>query len=292
MSFNITPLAAESMGTRSMATFVECGKINVLIDPGASLAGRRFNLPPHSLEKWRLQKHLDRIQLFAKSAQVIIITCFHSDHFSEDLKGIYKNKLIFIQNPNSKLHVTRRKAAFHFLKTIKGIPRDIVYMDNRTFEMGQLRLVFSNPMQSNNEEKGDSVISVILQQNNASFWYSSNIEGLYKPEHLNWALHYSPTFFYLDGPNTYRRGHIHKSNHLSIFFSQMKNLFEQAPLKTGIIDHHMTRDKDWRKKIQPVFEMAGINKIKLHTAADYRGEKTDLLEARRQQLYEDEPNPS
>lgn len=289
MSLNITPLAAESMGTRSMATFVECGKINVLIDPGANLAGKRFNLPPHSLEKWRLQKHLERIRLFAKSAQVIIITCFHSDHFSEDLKDIFQGKLIFMQNPNSKLHMNRRKVAFHFLKTIKGLPRDVVYMDNRTFEMGTLRMVFSKPIQGSNEEKGDSVISVVLKQNHDVFWYSSNIEGFHKPDALNWALQYSPSFIYIDGPDTCRKGY---SRQLTTFFSHMEQLFDQAPIKTGILDHHVTRDREWEKKMQPVYEMAGFKKIKLHTAAEYRGEKVDLLEARRQQLYEDEPNQS
>ena len=38
----VTPLAAESLGVRSVATYVECGQTRVLIDPGAILAASRF----------------------------------------------------------------------------------------------------------------------------------------------------------------------------------------------------------------------------------------------------------
>ena len=48
---NVVPLAADSLGVRSMATYVECGQTRILIDPGASLGGSRFNLPPAD-EEW------------------------------------------------------------------------------------------------------------------------------------------------------------------------------------------------------------------------------------------------
>lgn len=43
------PLAAESLGVRSMCTYVETSAIKVLIDPGVSL-GKRFGLLPHPNE--------------------------------------------------------------------------------------------------------------------------------------------------------------------------------------------------------------------------------------------------
>ena len=43
---NVVPLAADSLGVRSMATYVECGETRILIDPGAALGAARFGLPP------------------------------------------------------------------------------------------------------------------------------------------------------------------------------------------------------------------------------------------------------
>ena len=47
---NIVPLAADSLGVRSMATYVECGETRLLIDPGAALGASRFGLPPAEAE--------------------------------------------------------------------------------------------------------------------------------------------------------------------------------------------------------------------------------------------------
>jgi len=42
----VIPLAADSLGVRSMATYVEAGGLRLLIDPGATLAPRRYGLGP------------------------------------------------------------------------------------------------------------------------------------------------------------------------------------------------------------------------------------------------------
>lgn len=45
----VIPLAFESMGVRSMATFVETDQ-KILIDPGTSIAPKRFGYPPYKTE--------------------------------------------------------------------------------------------------------------------------------------------------------------------------------------------------------------------------------------------------
>ncbi len=52
-SMKITPLAADSLGARSMVTFVETRDVSVLIDPSVRLGPRRYELPPHPLEEDR-----------------------------------------------------------------------------------------------------------------------------------------------------------------------------------------------------------------------------------------------
>src|SRR6476469_3808273 len=67
----VTPLAAESLGVRSMATYVECGETRILIDPGAMLAASRFNLPPADEEWEALRRANDRISAYAGRASLI-----------------------------------------------------------------------------------------------------------------------------------------------------------------------------------------------------------------------------
>ena len=47
----VMPLAADSLGVRSMATYVEAGALRLLIDPGATLAPRRYGLDPAPAEE-------------------------------------------------------------------------------------------------------------------------------------------------------------------------------------------------------------------------------------------------
>jgi len=58
----IVPLAFDSMGTRSMATFVRTGDTSLVIDPGVALAPARYGLPPHKKEINRMLDHWDRIK--------------------------------------------------------------------------------------------------------------------------------------------------------------------------------------------------------------------------------------
>lgn len=40
----VIPLASESLGVRSLATFVEAGGLRILIDPGVALGPKRYGL--------------------------------------------------------------------------------------------------------------------------------------------------------------------------------------------------------------------------------------------------------
>ena len=80
----VIPLAADSLGVRSMATYVECGETRILIDPGASLGASRFNLPPADTEWDALKRANDRISAYATRATVVFVSHYHDDHFRSD----------------------------------------------------------------------------------------------------------------------------------------------------------------------------------------------------------------
>lgn len=70
MVFTIDILASESMGARSMSTFLKSTNLSMIIDPGVELAPKRFNLPPHQIEinkkeeLWlKIEKYLKKVIL-------------------------------------------------------------------------------------------------------------------------------------------------------------------------------------------------------------------------------------
>src|SRR6266576_3680199 len=80
----VIPLAAESLGVRSMATYVEAGDLGILIDPGATLAPTRWGLPPAEAEWQALRRANDRISAYATRARLIFVSHYHEDHFRSD----------------------------------------------------------------------------------------------------------------------------------------------------------------------------------------------------------------
>ncbi len=94
----IVPLAAESLGVRSMATYVEVGQTRVLIDPGATLAPARFNLPPSDEEWEALRRANDRISAYAARADLVFVSHYHEDHFRSD-PATYAGRAVLVKDP-------------------------------------------------------------------------------------------------------------------------------------------------------------------------------------------------
>jgi predicted metallo-beta-lactamase superfamily hydrolase len=56
----IVPIAFDSLGVRSMATYVETNDVKIVIDPGVSVSPDRYSLPPHRMELDRRREMLDQ----------------------------------------------------------------------------------------------------------------------------------------------------------------------------------------------------------------------------------------
>src|SRR5574342_633702 len=106
----VVPLAAESLGVRSMATYVECGDTRILIDPGATLAPSRFNLAPADEEWEALRAANDRISTYAARASLIFVSHYHEDHFRHDT-GLYAGRRVWAKDPTRHIEGTQARRA-------------------------------------------------------------------------------------------------------------------------------------------------------------------------------------
>jgi predicted metallo-beta-lactamase superfamily hydrolase len=282
----ITPLAAESMGSRSMATFVETGDVHLLIDPGANVGSYRYGLSPHPLEAWCMKKHRERIRLYAKSADIIVITHYHFDHFIPDMADMYQGKILLVKNPNQDINLKQRKRAFAFLQSLSKRPNEVRYIDGREYDFGTTRLVFSHPVPHGENDLKGQVIEVAVQKEERKFLFTSDVQGPCHDASLEFILEQSPDTLYLDGPVTYLQEAQDSQESLDRTLQRLYTLIEKTKLVNMIIDHHLMRDIDWREKIEPLYKIASRKSITIQTAAEYRGDENNLLEARRNLLYE------
>jgi len=160
----VKPLAAESLGVRSMCTFVETPDVKVLLDAGVSLAPNRFGFPPHPLEYKALKKSRRRIQETAEKADVVTISHYHFDHHtpsytdwcynwsSADVsRQIYQGKLVLMKSYKSKVNFSQRRRGWMFVKTGGKHAEKLEVADGKTFEFGETKLKFSKPVYHGSE---------------------------------------------------------------------------------------------------------------------------------------------
>ncbi len=285
----ITPIAAESTGSRSMAVFVETRDLAILIDPGITLQQNRYGLPPHPFEKWAFKKQKERLHLFAELADVVVITHFHLSHFTPDEQELYRNKLLLLKNPNQKIDIPQRNLAFDFLRRIQGIPREINYADEKTLSLKNTRIVFSPPVPHGPTKDRGFVVQLAIFEDDQSFLFSSDIEGVCREDQMKFILLQDPLFLYLDGPLTAHQKKDDLKKTLDRSLIHMKKIIEKTKVTTMIIDHHLLRDLQWKYHIESLFDVANQYRVNIQTVAEYRGEENDLLEARRKELHISDP---
>ncbi len=283
----ITPLAAESMGSRSMAVFVETLDCKILMDPGVSISPNRYGLAPHPFEKWCFQKHWERIQLFARLADILVITHYHSSHFMPNIKELYRNKILLMKNPNQKMDIRQRNLAFTFLKRMHGIPKEIVYVDDKTLLFGDTQIIFSPPVPHGLSKENGFVIQATVHEKDQTFLFSSDIQGSCRKEQLEYILSQNPLFLYLDGPVIQKSAVAEETLQKSL--AHIIKIIEKTMVTTIIIDHHVLRELQWKHRMEPVFAVANRHHVQIQTAAEFRGEEDQLLEARRKELYANDP---
>src|SRR6059058_6679890 len=132
----VLPLAAESLGLRSMATYVEAGDLGILIDPGATLAPARWGLPPADAEWQALRRANDRISAYAARAALIFVSHYHEDHFRSD-PATYAGRTVLVKDPKRMVAGRQAKRGEELWRALGPVAR-VMSADGcrrRTFEL-------------------------------------------------------------------------------------------------------------------------------------------------------------
>jgi len=286
----VKPVASDSMGTRSMATYVETKDVKIFIDPGVALGPSRYGLPPHPLELRRLEEHWKEVVKYAGMAEVIVVTHYHYDHHSpwENLE-IYKEKIVFVKHPKNHINLSQKNRAAFFLENIKDMPKKLEYCDGKEFNFGSTKLKFSRPVYHGTNPKLGFVVEVLVDDGEESFLFTSDVEGPTIEDQISFIIENKPNILYLDGPMTYMLGYRFSHKSLEEAVKAMIKIVRTCPLETFLVDHHLLRDINWDKQIAEVIKTAQKKNVKVITAADFAEKPLDMLEAHRKELYEKYP---
>lgn len=281
----IVPLAFDSFGVRSMATFVETDDLKVLIDPGVALAPVRYGLEPHPLEWQRLDEAWEAIKQYAENAEVLIVTHYHYDHHDPGSPELYKNKTVFIKHPTENINRSQQERAALFLEAIKGMPKKLEVADGKNFQLGKTFINFSKAVCHGTNPRLGYVTEVSIKSNSEKFLYTSDVEGPSLEDQIGFILAEKPDVLFVDGPMTYMLGYRYSFKSLEISNNNLVKAIKETSLNTLVLDHHFLRDLNYKARIKPIYEAADKRGVKVVTAAEFCGRKIEMLEALRRELY-------
>jgi len=292
----IEPLAAESLGIRSLSTFIITPDVKLLLDPGVSHGLR--TLLPHPREAAALLRTGRRILERAREAQVLAISHYHFDHYMPSFTHwmnfaspqladeLYRGKEVLLKSRESGINFSQRKRAYYVYQR-----RDcrLVVADGERFRYGRTEVKFSPPV--DHGEAGTRLGKVLLctiSTPGERFLFAPDAQGPMVEGTLEYILAEEPDLLYIGGPPTYLGGRLRPES-LTAAKRNIRELARHIP--RVIVDHHLLRDPGWREFLAEAHEEAHAQGHELLCAAEFLEEEVQDFEAHRAELYREEPPP-
>lgn len=279
----VIPIAFDSFGVRSMATMVIAKHHKIFIDPGVALGPRRYDLPPTQPELLALELAKQRVKKYVKGADIVVVTHYHYDHHprpsDDELYQIaFKDKVVFAKDRKRNINASQRRRGLIFEEKVANICKELVYADGQDLDFMRFSpAVWHGAVGS----AVGFVMMVCILEGEDCFVHGSDAQSLGDPEAVNWVTRENPSLLIVDGfPTTLIGGKISEKE----FEKGSKNLaktIKEVRSDRIILDHHIMRDIDYRKRIRSLSETGKP----ILTAAEYLGKENFLLEAWRKDLY-------
>jgi uncharacterized protein len=275
----VIPLAADSLGVRSMATYVEVGDLGILIDPGATLAPSRFTLPPAEEEWDALRRANDRISAYAARASTVFVSHYHDDHFRSD-PSTYAGRAVLVKDPRRMVGAQQSRRGSELWTMLTAHARPSV-ADGYERREHAVELRVSSPLPHGIE---GTVMGYVLALSihdrieRERFVFASDVQGPMSSVAAGWVMRERPTLLYLAGPPSY----LERELGAAVIEKGIENLLRIIDA-TGcrvIMDHHAVRDAAFGARFERLWSTGRVV-----TAAGFLGLEPATLESRRRQLW-------
>ncbi len=275
---NVTPLAFESLGVRSMATLVEAGGKRVVIDPSAALGPLRYGLPPHALEIQALSAAKEKIREAASSSDALVVTHYHYDHHDSS-ERFYGGKTVFAKDVNASVNKSQAERGRYFARQMPPDAR-LIYADGGEYEFGPLKMRFSPPVPHGPPgTRLGYVLMVRAEAGGRVLVHTSDVQGPVDEAAAEWIIGAGPDLLIVDGPPTYLLGYRFTAADMERAKANLLRIIRKTGCEV-VLEHHLLRDMDHRELYAEAYAAGNVK-----SAAGYLGGKDNLLEMQRKTLW-------
>ncbi|HSE96171.1 MAG TPA: hypothetical protein VLD61_09770, partial [Methylomirabilota bacterium] len=243
----VIPLAADSLGVRSMATYVEAGDLRLLIDPGATVASLRFGLGPTPEEEEALARAVARIEAYAVRADLVTVSHYHGDHYRLEPQ-IFVGRRVWAKDPRHMIDSRQAVAGRAFWAAIAPHAR-LEPAEGRLAEVKGVPLRVSPPLPHGPEGSGFGYVVAVTVDDGERFVHAADVLGPVSAVATAYLIRERPDLVYLSGPPTYLETPMGKD----VVRRGVDNLVRLVG-ETGcrvIVDHHAVRDRRYRERLGP-----------------------------------------
>lgn len=274
----LIPISFDSMGVRSMATYVETEDVKILIDPGAALGPRRYGLPPAKEEYEELEIARSKIRDYALQSDVLTISHYHYDHHDPDA-DFYDGKVVYAKDRLKSINRSQKERGKYFEDRVKG-RCELIYADGREFFHGDTVLRFSPPFPHGNERtRLGYVIMLSVERKGEKILHASDVSGPVYDKAADYIIEENPDVVIIDGPATIFLGWKMSYKDLERAEDNLLRIIRETDAHI-ILDHHLLRDLKYRERLKRVYEKGVVE-----SAAEYLGMENRMLEAMRKELW-------
>jgi uncharacterized protein len=275
----VIPLAAESLGVRSMATYVEVADTAILIDPGATLAAARWGLPPAEAEWEALRRANDRISAYAARANLVFLSHYHEDHYRSD-PGIYAGRTVIAKEPRRMVGGQQSRRGVALWTSLKGVAK-LEVADGWRRREPQVDLSVSPPLPHGVEGTPLGYVvalTVVDPAERERFVFASDVQGPLSAVAAGWLVQQRPTLLYLSGPPSYIEREMPEGA-IERGIDHLLRVMDATGCRV-IMDHHALRDPGFSSRFDRLWSTGRVV-----TAAAHLGLEAAPLEARRRTLW-------
>jgi len=294
----VIPIAAESLGVRSLCTMIKTPDVSILLDPSAALA-KRYGLEPHPMEYRTLQESMNEIRNQARDASILSFSHFHYDHgrpgfrnclynltTRNERKELATGKTVFAKDYRENINASQRRRGYYFLKDVKPVVEDIQWVDGKRFTFGNTSITYSHPLPHGpNDSPLGFVLATTIEHSGTRVLFAPDIQGPISKEILSYILTIEPKLAIIGGPPLYLNK-VSKQEIQSALYC-LSNLAVSIP--TIVVDHHNMCGGNWKEWSKPVLNVCNDYGNTLLSMAELAGKEEQCFESNRKELYLDYP---
>lgn len=246
--------------------------------------------------KYINQSQWSRARVFLSE---ILETCSESwrldDYLSEPMESVFEDPVEKLEHALTRDYgdYTRRKKELlekgekwfkklsatlwgmeKWVQEIKLPGISIEWLDNRELWFGDIMVKAYPPWFHGVEyERTGWVVPLLIRIRGYKLFYSSDLMGPIIEDYAYEIIDLKPDILILDGPPTYLFPYMFNRINLRRAVENLVNIISCSSPKLIIYDHHLLREKNWRKWVKEAFREAEKQGVEIMTVAEYYGDR-------------------